>query len=442
MKKYLVLFFASITLLASCKIEDLLNPAVIVTQPAMDITGTTAVLHGDLVSLSTTGTGTANAERGFIYTNLSMTPTLQDNKIAVGSGLGKYSYLLQNLKPNTTYYFMAYSLNSSNSPSFGMVQSFKTTDLKVPTATKVDVSKLGLTSATFTSSISDDGGAAITERGFVYATTANPTTAKTKVTSGSGKGDFTATVTNLVKATTYYIRSYAINSKGISYGIESSFTTPNNYALTTTFTDVASKPSPLLVGAKLTGAGTSPVKEYGVLYGLSQNLTAANSTNVNTNAPGTGFHAANEGGFLTPSLNNAKITSPVKTDGSFDVIIRNLLGAKVYYARAYVVLESNEVIYGNIVTIPARTYVRDPAAFDVANVYYKSAYTLFDMLTDEVITPNISGTFDIWYSSNEDPKPYSRTFTKAQMTSFLFYKFKNKENCQRWCDLKTGVIKP
>lgn len=442
MKKYLVLFFASITLLSSCKVEDLLNPAVIVTKPATDITGTSAVLNGDLVSLATTGAGTANAERGFIYTNLSMTPTLQDNKIAIGSGLGAYSYLLQNLKPNTTYYFMAYSLNSNNSPSFGMVQTFKTTDLKVPTATKVDVTKLGLTSATFTSSISDDGGAAITERGFVYSTTANPTTAKTKVSSGSGKGEFTAAVTNLVKATTYYIRSYAINSKGISYGIEGSFTTPNNYALTTTFTDVASIPSPLVVGAKLTGAGTSPVKEYGVVYGVSQNLTTVNSTSVNSNLPGTGFHAANEGGYLTPSLNNGKITSPAKADGSFDVILRYLVGSKVYYARAYVVLESNEVIYGNTVTIPARSYARDPARFDVANVYYKSNYALFDMLTDEVITPTVSGTYDIWYSSNEDAKAYQKTLTKAQLSSFLFYKFKNKENCQRWCDLKNGVIKP
>jgi hypothetical protein len=323
-----------------------------------------------------------------------------------------------------------------------MVQSFKTTDLKVPTATKVDVTKLGLTSATFTSSISDDGGAAITERGFVYATTANPTTAKTKVTSGSGKGEFTATVTNLVKATTYYIRSYAINSKGTSYGMESSFTTPSNYALTTSFTDVASIPSPLVVGAKLTGAGTSPVKEYGVVYGLSQNLTTSNSTMVNSNLPGASYHAANEGGYTIPSLNNGKITSPVKSDGSYNVIIRHLVGAKVYYARAYVVLESNEVIYGNMVTIPARTYARDPVRTDFANVYYKSAYTLFDLLTDEVITPTVSGTYDIWYSSNEDVKPYQKTLTKAQLSSFLFYKFKNKENCQRWCDLKNGVIKP
>ncbi len=442
MKKYLVLFFASITLLSSCKVEDLLNPAVIVTKKPTDITGSSATLNGNLVSLSTTGTGTANAERGFIYTNLSMTPTLSDNKIAVGSGLGEYSYLLQNLKPNTTYYYMAYSLNSNNSPSFGMVETFRTLDLKVPTATKVDVTKLGLTSATFTSSISDDGGAAITERGFVYSTTANPTTARTKVTSGSGKGEFTATVTNLVKATTYYIRSYAINSKGTSYGIESSFTTPNNYALTTTFTDVASMPSPILVSAKLTGAGTSPVKEYGVLYGVSPNLTPANSTNVNTNGAAPGFNPANQGGYMTPSLNNAKITSPVKSDGSFDVIIQYLLGGRVYYARSYVVLENNEVIYGNQVTIPARTYVRDPARFDFANVFYKSSYALFDLLTDEVITPNSSGNYDIWYSSNEDVRPYQKTLTKAQLSSFLFYKFKNKENCQRWCDLKSGKIKP
>jgi hypothetical protein len=94
------------------------------------------------------------------------------------------------------------------------------------------------------------------------------------------------------------------------------------------------------------------------------------------------------------------------------------------------------------VTIPARNYVRDPARFDVANVYYKAAYTLFDELTDEVISPNIAGTYDIYYTSNEDPKPYSKTLTKTQLTSFLFYKFKNKANCQRWCDLKNGVIKP
>jgi len=442
MKKFIYVSIASLFLLFGCKVEDLLNPAVIVTKPATDISGTSVVLNGNLISLATTGAGTPNAERGFIYTNLKASPTLSDNKIAVGSGIGTYSYVLTNLTPNTTYYYMAYSLNSNNSPSFGMVETFKTTDLKVPTSAKVEISNLGLTSATFSSTVSDDGGASVTERGFVYATTVNPTTAKTKVAVGAGKGDYSAKIANLVKATTYYVRSYAINSKGVSYGIESSFTTPDNYALTTTFTDLASAPSPLLVGAKLTGAGIYAVKEYGVLYGISQNLTTVNSTNVNTNAPGTGFHAANEGGYLTPSLNNGKITSPVKTDGTFGVIVHNLFGAKVYFARAYVVLESNEVIYGNIVTIPARNYVRDPARFDVANVYYKAAYTLFDELTDEVISPNIAGTYDIYYTSNEDPKPYSKTLTKTQLTSFLFYKFKNKANCQRWCDLKNGVIKP
>lgn len=442
MKKFLYVSLASLFLLFGCKVEDLLNPAVIVTKPATDITGSSAVLHGDLVSLAATGAGTPNAERGFVYTNLRATPTLEDNKIAVGSGLGTYSYVLTNLTPNTTYYYMAYSLNSNNSPSFGMVGTFKTTDLKVPTSAKVDVTNIGLTSATFSSTVSDEGGAVVTERGFVYATTANPTTAKTKVAVGQGPGVFTTTVSNLVKATTYYIRSYAINSKGISYGVESSFTTTNSFSLTTSYTDVSTTASPIIIGAKLTGSGVSPVKEYGVLYGLSQTLTTATATNVNSSLPSAGYYAVNEGGFTTPSLANAKITSVLKSDGTFDVIVHKLLNARVYYARAYVVLQNGEILYGNTVTIPARTYLRDPARADLANLYWKTTYTMFDLLTDEVILPNAAGNYEIWYSSANDPKVYSKTLTKAQAVSFLFYKFKTKANCQRWCDIKNGLIKP
>lgn len=442
MKKFLFVSLASLFLLFGCKVEDLLNPAVIVTKPATDITASTVVLNGNLVSLATTGAGTPNAERGFVYTNLRSTPTLEDNKIAVGSGIGAYSYVLTKLTPNTTYYYMAYSLNSNNSPSFGMVETFKTTDLKVPTLTKVTVTNIGVASATLSSTVSDEGGAPVTERGFVYATTANPTTAKTKVAVGTGKGDFTTTLTNLVKGTTYYIRSYAINSKGISYGEESSFVTANSLLVTTSYTNVSSTASPLIIGAKVTGAGVSPIKEYGVLYGITPTLTTANATSVNSSNTGPAFYPANEGGFAVPSLANAKITSVVKTDGSFDVVIHNLVEAKVYYARSYVVLQNAEIVYGNTVTIPARTYLRDPARYDVANVFWKSNFTLFDLLTDEVITPNASGNYDIWYSSNEDVKVYSKTLTKAQMVSFLFYKFKTKENCQRWVDIKKGVIKP
>ena len=81
-------------------------------------------------------------------------------------------------------------------------------------------------SATLGGNITDDGGASVTERGVVINTSASPTTTDTKVTMGSGSGTFSQSATGLTAETTYYVRAYAINSVGTSYGNEISFTTP------------------------------------------------------------------------------------------------------------------------------------------------------------------------------------------------------------------------
>jgi len=80
-------------------------------------------------------------------------------------------------------------------------------------------------SATLGGNVTADGGAAVTERGIVYATTANPTTSNTKVQIGSGIGSFSQNIIGLTAATTYHVRAYAINSVGTSYGADSTFTT-------------------------------------------------------------------------------------------------------------------------------------------------------------------------------------------------------------------------
>ncbi|MGM8363812.1 MBG domain-containing protein, partial [Flavobacterium sp. ARAG 55.4] len=82
--------------------------------------------------------------------------------------------------------------------------------------------------ATFSGNVTEDGGATITERGFVYGTTANPTTANTKVTDGTGADTFSEAITGLTASTTYYVRAYAINSAGTAYGNEESFTTSSD----------------------------------------------------------------------------------------------------------------------------------------------------------------------------------------------------------------------
>jgi hypothetical protein len=95
-----------------------------------------------------------------------------------------------------------------------------------PTVTTASASEIALTTAKVGGEVTADGGDAVTERGIVWATSAAPTTESLgKVVIGSGTGAFSATVTDLPAGTRIYLRAYAINSKGTSYGSEIDFYT-------------------------------------------------------------------------------------------------------------------------------------------------------------------------------------------------------------------------
>ncbi len=71
------------------------------------------------------------------------------------------------------------------------------------------------------------GTASVSARGFVYGTSANPTTADGIVTValGTGTGDISATLTSLMAGTTYHVRAYATSSAGTAYGEDRTFIT-------------------------------------------------------------------------------------------------------------------------------------------------------------------------------------------------------------------------
>lgn len=75
--------------------------------------------------------------------------------------------------------------------------------------------------------ISSDGGSEVTLRGVCWSTNTNPTILDDTTINGSGTGNFTSLVDNLDYKTTYYIRAYATNSFGTTYGEEYHFTTAN-----------------------------------------------------------------------------------------------------------------------------------------------------------------------------------------------------------------------
>jgi len=83
------------------------------------------------------------------------------------------------------------------------------------------------TTATSGATIIGTGEAPITSRGVCWSTNGNryPTIEDNKTDDGTGATDFTSLLTGLVPGTVYYIRSYAINGDGISYGNPQEFTT-------------------------------------------------------------------------------------------------------------------------------------------------------------------------------------------------------------------------
>jgi uncharacterized protein (TIGR02145 family) len=93
------------------------------------------------------------------------------------------------------------------------------------TLTTTAVSAIAQTTAISGGNITNDGGILITQHGVCYSTNPSPTTANNTIISGSGTGSFTSNLTGLTGNTTYYVRAYAINSAGTSYGNEVSFTT-------------------------------------------------------------------------------------------------------------------------------------------------------------------------------------------------------------------------
>jgi hypothetical protein len=191
--------------------EGQVLPALITTA-ASSIAQTTASVGGNVTN---DGNSTI-IERGICYWG-SQNPTIGDNKIVASGTIGSFTCNITGLSGNTTYYVRAYATNSVGT-SYGNEISFTT--VLFPSLTTNALTNITHTSLTSGGDITNDGGAAITERGVCYGTASNPTTANSKVLSGIGPGSYTANLIDLTAFTTYYIRAYAINSAGTAYGNE------------------------------------------------------------------------------------------------------------------------------------------------------------------------------------------------------------------------------
>ncbi len=116
----------------------------------------------------------------------------------------------------SVYPYVVYTKTNSSSIVTPVVRAYS--PAPPPAVLKTNaVTNITSTTVEAGGTITADGGTAITERGIVYSTNANPTVANTKVVdSGTGIGAFTVSVSGLNPTTLYYVRAYAINGGGAS----------------------------------------------------------------------------------------------------------------------------------------------------------------------------------------------------------------------------------
>lgn len=172
--------------------------------------------------------GISVSAKGFCYSSTNNQPTLEAGIVfSDASTGGSITGVLKDLEPNAKYYIRAYATNGEGT-AYGVVNEFSTQkeSSSTPTVGVTVINTVTKTTAGVASSITNDGGAAITERGFCYSTVnTTPTISDNKINSDISQKDFTGSLESLTISTQYYIRAYAVNMNGISYGETNSFTT-------------------------------------------------------------------------------------------------------------------------------------------------------------------------------------------------------------------------
>jgi hypothetical protein len=212
------LYMSAVVLMYGCK-KDPVLPTISTVVPA-EITSTSAVAGGNVISDG----HAAITERGVCWSE-SANPTVNDYKAANGTGTGIFSVDITGLTRATTYHVRAFAVNSAGT-SYG--EDFEFTTLAVPPViTTRALGQLTWTTATSGGTGLSDGGSAITAKGVCWSTSSGPVVSSLNTTiDGVGPGDFVSSLTGLIPNTTYYVRSYATNSQGTTYGDELSFKTP------------------------------------------------------------------------------------------------------------------------------------------------------------------------------------------------------------------------
>jgi hypothetical protein len=210
-----------VTISFSCTKKEVVLTAPMITTTDVNVLNDTSVTSGGNI---TSDGGSSITIRGIVW-DISSNPTIiLSTKTNDGSGIGVFNSSISSLKPATTYYIRAYATNTIGT-SYGNEVIFKT-KVGLPKVTTDVASLITPESATSGGNVTSDGGSSIISNGIVWSETTNPTISLKTKTINTGKlGAFINKIDSLIPDKTYYIRAYATNAIGTSYGNEVIFKT-------------------------------------------------------------------------------------------------------------------------------------------------------------------------------------------------------------------------
>lgn len=265
---------------------------VVVTVEVTGITGTGATSGGNI----TNDGGAAIINRGVCW-NTTGSPSPDGLKTADGNGTGLFSSALTGLTTNTKYYVRAYAQNSIGL-SFGEELTFTTLGITTATLTTAAITSILKTTAAGGGNITNDGGSAITARGICWSLNQSPTLSDSHTTDDFGSGVFSSQLTSLSPGKTYYVRAYATNASGTTYGPQVSFITAPDVPKVTTAAPVTVTSTTADPGGEVTDDNGSTVTTRGICYNTVGSPTTSDSKKDEALGKGT-FTMALTG--LTPS---------------------------------------------------------------------------------------------------------------------------------------------
>lgn len=271
-------------------------------------------------------------------------------------------------------------------------------EFTLPVVVTSPVSEVGFDKAICGGEVTDDGGCKVTARGLCWGLQPDPCLSDNHSVDSCGMGAFSHNIIQLTQNTKYYVRAYATNEKGTSFGNTRVFTTasvtPSVRTVEVSGIDMVSA----VVRCEVTSDGGSEVTERGVCWSKQPE----------------------------PTLDDTHLSSGIGL-GGYDCHLTDLEPNTTYYVRAYV-SNSYATAYGNDLAFNTMPQVGMPqgaidALFSVSatrqvwfsqgNLQYQASTNTWRFadqqyealgLANEKVSPDYSGWIDMfgWGTSGYD----------------------------------------